>query len=157
MSRFELTFTIPGNPGEGRVNAANKTSIRNGKINVSKTKRCADFMAFVALVGRSAKARDPAAAKQIRESPVVAAIVTCYWGQRRKLPGTRRLAKGDVDASIKSTLDPLQDWYGKKPHQKPGAGIFDDDGRVVRATLVKLYDKTNPRTEVVLWGLEREP
>jgi len=158
VSRYELTFTIPGNPGDGSINAAYQPVKRGKGISLAKTKLGDKFSALVALIGRSAKARDKAAADQIRASPVVGARVTAYWPRKHgKLARVERLAFGDVDAVIKATLDPLQDWYGKGKRKKPGAGIYDDDARVVESTLRKRYDRDNPRIEVVIWGLEREP
>lgn len=151
---------IPGNPGDGSVNAAYKPGTRRGKggkvhATLVKTERGTSFQDRVVLFGRSAKNADPVNAAIIRSAPTLGVTITVYWGRKRNLPKTQDLGLGDWDAVIKGLCDPLQDKYGKGKRKKPGAGIFDDDVRITDAVVRKRYDKDNQRIVVEVYPMEQ--
>lgn len=141
-----MKITIPGNPADGSINAAYKPGRRGKHATIVKTKRGEAFDARVVLFARSAKSK-ASDAQEIRDAKVLAVTIVSYWDRRRRLEGVDDLALGDWDAPLKAVLDPMQDFYGKG-RKKVGAGIFDDDVRIVDASVSKRYDPANPRIEV---------
>lgn len=74
------------------------------------------------------------------------ARVTTFYPRTRHLPDGTDVPMGDVDATVKSTLDALEK-----------AGFVDDDTRFVSAILTKAgTDRKSPWLHVEVWRLENE-
>jgi Holliday junction resolvase RusA-like endonuclease len=142
MPALLLEFTIPGNPGDGAVNAVWRSVVvpsRAGKpptVRVLKSKRGKVFtdratMAILASMGDA------------KPTAEVSVVIRAYWGRQRHLEGADQLPLGDVDAPIKATLDALQ-----------ASKWLDDDSRVRSLRAEKYYDKADPRIEVEVWAVD---
>ena len=59
--------------------------------------------------------------------------ITYYFGNRRK---------NDIDNFSKVILDSITD-----------AGIWEDDSQIAKMTIIKKYDKENPRIEIQIGGI----
>lgn len=82
--------------------------------------------------------------------PLVVELHT-YWPRLRWLDdGGYPL--GDIDATIKSTLDAISDGAPQRPLNidRTIRGLFDDDIRVVELHAFKHYDATGHRIEVIV-------
>lgn len=142
MSALLLEFTIPGNPGDGAVNAVWRSVIvpsRAGKppsVRVLKSSRGKRFTerAVSSILASSGTSRPTAE---------VSVVIRAYWGRRRHLDGADRLAIGDVDAPVKATLDALE-----------ASHWLDDDVRVRSLRAEKYYDPASPRIEVEVWSVK---
>ena len=150
MSGPLLSFTIPGNPGDGAVNAVWRSRVvpaRGKKPATVSTYKSDKGKAFAALAHRRCVAAFAAKYGTHGDVPAeISVVIRCHWPRKRHLDGTTTLPFGDVDACIKAVLDSLED-----------AGLVDDDARVRRVSCEKYLDKDNPRIEVEVWPVEVRP
>jgi Holliday junction resolvase RusA-like endonuclease len=139
--------TIPGNPGECRVNARATPIVRKGSkhATVVLTDGYKDWRGLaIACMRRAAATHPNPGALLDLHAGAVEVRVSAYWPRKHGKGGAEGLALGDVDAVVKACLDALRI---SKP-KKPGAGIITDDSQVSSALLRKAYDKSNPRIEI---------
>lgn len=134
-----VRITIPGNPGDGAVNAARRayvtTSRKSGRT-IAKTKKSKSAQTYEQRA-RVACMRATGDRESVRGAPTVRVTIHAFWPRQRHLSGTEDLALGDVDAVIKAALDALEK-----------SRIIDDDARVIEVVARKSIDRENPRVEV---------
>lgn len=133
---IEVSFTIPGNPGEARINHARRAGVtRSGKPYSFKTDAASSWAIMAAACAR--RAWIPLGLDRI--TGAVAVTLHVYWPRVRRKHPLAGLPMGDIDACIKATLDVL----GAK-----AAGIIIDDAQVTLLAVRNGYDRNLPRIEV---------
>lgn len=126
-----IEFTVSCNPSDlGFNGAVRHARTADGQPITYLSKEYRDARDKVTLEVRMTKA--------VFTGPVMVDLVTYYDRLHREGPA-EGLPFGDVDATVKGVLDALEK-----------AGTIQDDAQVMAATLLKSYDKNNPRVEVVV-------
>lgn len=134
-----VVLTVPGDPSGARINQARRaTIVRKGGKAIPGTRPSSRAKSWAT----AAKLELRSQWRQVSRDPLsgpIALEVRTHWPRLRRTGPAAGQPFGDVDATCKAVLDALQ-----------RAGVLADDAQVHRVTLVNLYDRENPRIEVLL-------
>lgn len=126
--------SIPGNPGEARINRWTRSVRTATGVRVVKREEYRRWSARASMIARVA-----ASGLDLGDGPLHAEIVA-YWPRVTRSGAAAGLAFGDVDATAKAVLDALED-----------AGVIRDDGQIETLTLRKAHSPKAPRIDVEVW------
>jgi Holliday junction resolvase RusA-like endonuclease len=134
-----IVLTVPGDPSGARINQARRATIvrKKGK-NTPGTRPSTKAQSWADMAKLELRSQWRQVSCEPLSGPVTLEVRTHWHRLRRKGPAKGQ-PLGDVDATCKAVLDALQE-----------AGVLYNDAQVYRVTLVNIYDRENPRIEVLL-------
>lgn len=130
-----VQFTVDIQPGDGRINGRFEINAIN-RAGHSTLRKSVRYRSYVEHVAHACRGRC-----ERFDSGLCSVSMVFYWPTQdhETLGRNAKYPRGDVDASIKATLDGLQ-----------LAGVIDDDARVVEVRARKAYDRARPRVEITI-------
>lgn len=124
-----ITFVVPGNPGDGRINGW-KVPIARGRSILSAPYRRWRARAVVAILATPGRPE--------LDEPVRVRVDT-YWPRLHRSGPAAGLPLGDADACIKASLDAIEH-----------AGVIATDALVESVEAWRHHDKGEPRVEITV-------